>query len=49
MKLNHQEPKISKAEKRRKWIVRIFALFLALVLVGGSFYSIILFIAEMLA
>ena len=49
MKNNHQEPKISQAEKRRKRIVRIFALFLALLLVGGSFYSIILFIAQMLA
>lgn len=49
MKNNHNEPKISKAERRRKWIVRAFALLLALILVGGSFYSLILFIAQTMA
>ncbi len=49
MKNNQHEPKISKAERRRKQTVRIFALILALLMVGGAFYTIILFIAQMLA
>jgi hypothetical protein len=49
MKTNHHEQKINKKENTRKWIVRIFALLLALLLVSGTFYYLFVFIASLLA
>ena len=45
MKTNHNHKK----ENTRKWIVRIFALLLALLLVSGTFYYLFVFIASLLA
>ena len=49
MKTHITEQKISKKENIRKWIVRAFALLLAIFMVGGTFYYIIVSLAELLA
>ena len=49
MKTNQQENKINKKDRLRKRIVRVFALLLALLLVSGSFYTLIALIAEWMA
>ena len=49
MKTNQHEHKTNKKDVVRKWIVRAFALLLALLMVGGTFYYLIVFIAELMA
>ena len=49
MKTKQTEPKISKRERTRKWLVRIFAMLLALLMVGGVFYYIIIALAAAMA
>jgi energy-converting hydrogenase Eha subunit F len=49
MKTNQTEHKINNKERNRKRVVRIFALLLALLLVSGTFYTLIAFIAEWMA
>jgi hypothetical protein len=49
MKTKQNQPKMSKKERTRKWIARIFALLLALLMVGGTFYYIIIAIASMVS
>lgn len=44
MKTNNKEPRMSKRERRNKWIVRIFTLFLVAVMLAGTFYYTIIFI-----
>lgn len=49
MKSNNSEQRISKRERRNKWIIRIFTLFLVAVMLAGTFYYTIVFIAGLFA
>ena len=46
MKPNQTEHKLSKKENTRKWLARIFAMLLAILMVGGTFYYLLAVLAE---
>ncbi len=47
MKNANHETNMTKKAQTQKWIVRIFALLLSLLLVGGSFYYLFAFFASL--
>lgn len=49
MKQNNTEQHLSKREKRIKWAIRILTLFLVAVMLAGTFYYTIIFIAGLFA
>ena len=47
MKNTNMETKMTKKALAKKWVIRIFALLLSLLLVGGSFYYLFAFFASL--